>query len=239
MIMLVPSSSGISESLLGLWLWLVKKKKTVKDGFVLFIVLLQPWLGPAVLYILAVKEGRWYAINIHVGINSSQKGMNSMMTARSQLIYICTTHLRCVSLERHELHFAFSTLNVMKHGPSCSAHHISALPSIQCFQVCSSCSEMPLGITTVSSLLCILNPTVWEPKKRLICGIPLWLVVNSQWNSLGVPLDLLICTAQSEYQRSPFWPYLTLSCSGLCDKTESNATVIWAWLFLGGFYNEL
>lgn len=102
-----------------------------------------------------------------------------MMTARSQLIYICTTHLRCVSLERHELHFAFPTLNGMKHGPSCSAHHISALPSIQCFQVCFSCSEMLLGITTVSSLLCILNPTIWEPKKRRICGIP--VVAHSEF----------------------------------------------------------
>lgn len=159
MITLVPSSPGISEPLLGLWLWLVKKKYQLQMGLS-FIVLLQPWLGPAVLYILAVKEGRWYAINIHIGINGLQKGTNSVITERSQLTYICTIRLRHISLKKHQLHVAFSASNSMKHGSSCSAHHIPALPSIRYFRVCSSCSEMPLGTTTVSSLLNILNPMV-------------------------------------------------------------------------------
>lgn len=130
------------------------------------IVLFQPWLGPAVLYILGVKEGRWYAIIIHVGINCSQERMNSVITERSQLIYICVAHLRCISLEKYQLHVAFFPLNMMKHGPSCSAYHNAALPSklIQCFRVCSSCSEMPLMIISPSIFLCILNPRVGDPQ---------------------------------------------------------------------------
>lgn len=165
MIILVPSRPGIFESLLGLSLWLVKKKYQLQMVFS-SIVLFQPWLGPAVLYISGVKEGRWYAIIIHIGINCSQKRTNSMITERSQLIYIWAAHLRCISLEKYQLHVAFSPPNMMKHGPSCSAHHIPALPSkpIQCFQVCSSCSEMPLMIITPSIFLCILNHRVCDPQ---------------------------------------------------------------------------